>query len=230
MAWRCSGKSNTELVSKLRSSGVIKSRVVEEAMLRVDRKHYVRDTTEAYQDSPQPIGYGVTVSAPHMHGMCLEYMKDYLKPGMKGLDCGSGSGYLSACMKHLVGEDGLVVGIEYIKELVPWSISNCTKDGWGSSISSSTLRLVHGDASHGYHPTPSPLLFNAIHVGAAAPQIPQPLLDQLASPGILLLPLGTTSQSLTAVRKSETGRVTIEHLEGVMYVPFHMKGVKGYTA
>eukprot|EP00009_Paramoeba_aestuarina_P000991 CAMPEP_0201513444 /NCGR_PEP_ID=MMETSP0161_2-20130828/5491_1 /ASSEMBLY_ACC=CAM_ASM_000251 /TAXON_ID=180227 /ORGANISM="Neoparamoeba aestuarina, Strain SoJaBio B1-5/56/2" /LENGTH=227 /DNA_ID=CAMNT_0047909655 /DNA_START=215 /DNA_END=898 /DNA_ORIENTATION=+ len=224
MSWRCSGKTNAELIANLKNASIIKSPQVEEAMLRVDRKNYVRDLSdkEAYRDSPQPIGHSVTISAPHMHAMCLEYMVDYLQPGMSALDCGSGSGYLAACMKHMVGEEGKVVGIEYVKELVPWSIENCKKDGFEAEPPG--LTLLGGDASNGYQG----MKFNAIHVGAAAPKIPQPLVDALTSPGVMLLPLGTYYQNLVMVRKSKTGEITTKELCGVSYVPFHMEGTSAY--
>lgn len=57
-------------------------------------------------DSPQSIGYGVTISAPHMHAHALELLKDQLTPGENALDVGSGSGYLTTCMAIMLGENG----------------------------------------------------------------------------------------------------------------------------
>ena len=81
------------LVDHLKSERVIKSNEVYEAMLEVDRGDFV-DSKYAYYDSPQSIDYNATISAPHMHAYALEYLKDYLKPGYRALDVGSGSGYL----------------------------------------------------------------------------------------------------------------------------------------
>ena len=69
-------------------------------MLRVDRGYF--SPTDPYMDSPQSIGYGVTISAPHMHAQALEVLHDHLKEGSKALDIGSGSGYLTACMAIMV--------------------------------------------------------------------------------------------------------------------------------
>lgn len=69
-------------------------------MLAVDRKFFA--SYEPYSDTPQSIGYGVTISAPHMHAYALEILKDHLKEGSKALDVGSGSGYLTACMAIMV--------------------------------------------------------------------------------------------------------------------------------
>ncbi|KAF6750860.1 protein-L-isoaspartate O-methyltransferase, partial [Ephemerocybe angulata] len=90
------------------------------ALNAVDRANYVRDKRDvnAYDDSPQTIGYGATISAPHMHAYATEHLREFLRPGMRALDIGSGSGYLVAVMHHLVGDTGKVIGIEHIPELV----------------------------------------------------------------------------------------------------------------
>lgn len=64
MAWRSHGKTNAELIRNLRANNIIKSDAVERAMLAVDRGKYA--TSHPYMDAPQGIGYGVTISAPHM--------------------------------------------------------------------------------------------------------------------------------------------------------------------
>lgn len=73
-------------------------------MLAVDRGNYSKNNP--YMDAPQGIGYGVTISAPHMHAHALELLKDQLTEGERALDVGSGSGYLTACMALMVGETG----------------------------------------------------------------------------------------------------------------------------
>lgn len=79
----------------------------------------------AYTDCPHEIGYGQTISAPHMHAYALEDLKDSItKPGARVLDVGSGSGYLSACMGAMGAE---VDGIELVTPLVEWSKHNLHK-------------------------------------------------------------------------------------------------------
>jgi protein-L-isoaspartate(D-aspartate) O-methyltransferase len=104
MAWRSHGKTNAELIRNLRANGIIRSDAVESAMLAVDRGNYSRNNP--YMDAPQGIGYGVTISAPHMHAHALELLKDKLMHGDRALDVGSGSGYLTACMAIMLGEKG----------------------------------------------------------------------------------------------------------------------------
>ena len=88
MEWRSHGRDNDDLVSQLSRSGILKTQRVVEAMRKVDRGNYC--TYSPYMDSPQSIGYGVTISAPHMHAHALEILKDYLFEGAKALDVGSG--------------------------------------------------------------------------------------------------------------------------------------------
>lgn len=73
-------------------------------MVSVDRGHYCKKNP--YMDAPQTIGYGVTISAPHMHAYALELLRGQLLEGEKALDVGSGSGYLTACMSAMLGESG----------------------------------------------------------------------------------------------------------------------------
>jgi protein-L-isoaspartate(D-aspartate) O-methyltransferase len=155
------------------ANGIIRSDAVESAMLAVDRGNYSRNNP--YMDAPQGIGYGVTISAPHMHAHALELLKDKLMHGDRALDVGSGSGYLTACMAIMLGEKGIAVGIDHIPELVEMSVHNIEKDQ-PELLQSGQLRLLLGDGRQGY-PDLGP--YDAIHVGAAAPVLPQPLVDQL---------------------------------------------------
>eukprot|EP00811_Abedinium_folium_P005798 NODE_15335_length_1055_cov_6.058190.p1 GENE.NODE_15335_length_1055_cov_6.058190~~NODE_15335_length_1055_cov_6.058190.p1 ORF type:complete len:279 (-),score=84.43 NODE_15335_length_1055_cov_6.058190:218-934(-) len=231
MAWRSSGTSNDSLVDNLRAGGCFKHGRVEAAMRRLDRASYVRDTSSAYEDCPQPIGHGVTISAPHMHAMCLELLEPYLQPGMKALDCGSGTGYLTAAMMCLVTEGGAkggAFGIEYIRALVPWSIENVCKDGKTGWIEDPDIfELKHGDGSLGWEEKGP---FNAIHVGAAAPKIPKPLVQQLARPGRLVIPVGPQggAQNLLVIDRDVDDKVTMRNEMGVRYVPFHMADTEAY--
>ncbi|CAH1098955.1 unnamed protein product [Psylliodes chrysocephalus] len=173
MAWRSHGKTNAELVRNLRANGIIKSDIVENAMLAVDRGHYSK--VSPYMDAPQGIGYGVTISAPHMHAHALELLKEKLENGTRALDVGSGSGYLTACMALMMGEKGIAVGIDHIAELVDMSLKNVSKSKQ-SLIQSGRVVLVTGDGRLGY---PEYAPYDAIHVGAAAAVLPEALVEQL---------------------------------------------------
>lgn len=92
-----------KLIDHLVSSGVVRTPKVNLVMRKVDRGEFC-DVSGAYHDSPQPIGYNATISAPHMHAFCLEWLADRLLPGNKVLDVGSGSGYLCAAFYEMMDQ------------------------------------------------------------------------------------------------------------------------------
>src|SRR5438045_2764912 len=138
MAWRCSGATNSELIHNLFREGLISSTRVRDAMLAVDRAHYCRQRSSAYADSPQPIGYGATISAPHMHASAAETLLPFLPESaprpLRVLDVGSGSGYLTHVLAGLVGERGRVVGVEHIRELRDLGEENMKKSEGGREL------------------------------------------------------------------------------------------------
>eukprot|EP00128_Syssomonas_multiformis_P017486 Colp12_sorted_trinity150504_noHs@4763 len=217
MAWRSHGTTNDELVSALKRNGIIQSTAVEQAMRAVDRRHYVVGGNYAYLDQPQPIGFNATISAPHMHAYALGLMEDKLKPGSRSLDVGSGSGYLAACMAIMAGPTGHVVGIDHIKGLVDNSIKN-VKNGNPDLLETNRIELHCGDGRQGYE---SGGPYDAIHVGAAAPTVPQALLDQLKPGGRMVIPVGPEGghQQLEVYEKDEQGHIKKEAVMGVIYVP-----------
>lgn len=212
-----SGKNkNQAMVEHLQCQGVIHSQRVAEVMAAIDRGLFVPPGTPAYVDSPMPIGYNATISAPHMHAMCLELLKDHLQPGMRALDVGSGTGYLTACFAMMVGPEGRAVGIDHIPELVSWSIENIKKSPAAPLLKSGALSIHAGDGRLGW---PEAAPYDAIHVGAAAPQIPKPLLDQLKPGGRMVIPVGTLFQDLQVVDKNLDGTLTVRTETFVRYVP-----------
>jgi protein-L-isoaspartate(D-aspartate) O-methyltransferase len=94
-----------KLVDSLVSKGAVFSQKVNHVMRTVDRGDFYHGSG-AYDDCPQPIGYNATISAPHMHAYCLEWLSDVLVPGAKVLDVGSGSGYLVAAFFEMIEKKG----------------------------------------------------------------------------------------------------------------------------
>ena len=134
-----------------------------------------------YEDSPQPIGHRATISAPHMHASACESLLPYLTPGAKVLDIGSGSGYLTAVLAELVAPGGTVIGVDHIQPLVDLSISNFQKSSHGKELlDSGHVQFIKADGRKGWVEGAP---YDAIHVGAAAADFHQPLIDQLKAPG-----------------------------------------------
>jgi len=182
----------------------------------VDRAHYA--PTQAYEDSPQPIGHRATISAPHMHASACESLLEYLYPGARVLDIGSGSGYLTAVLANLVGPSGSVVGIDHIQPLVIMAETNMSKSEDGKKmLDSGQVKFVKGDGRKGWVDGAP---YDAIHVGAAAAEHHKELSDQLKAPGRMFVPVEEGyMQHIYVVDKKEDGTVVKKKLYGVQYVP-----------
>lgn len=189
MFCRTVGENNTDLIQKLRMNGVITDEEVELCMIQTDRKHYC--PRNPYTDAPQPIGGGVTISAPRMHALALLHLSNYLVPGAHILDVGSGSGYLPACFARFIRNKGdhpdiKIVGIEQHANIVALSKENLSKDDC-SFLCSGKVVIIQGD---GWKGCPEFGPYDAIHVGTATTKAPTALIEQLKKGGRLLVPVG----------------------------------------
>ncbi len=210
------------MVARYRAAGYISSEPVAKAMLRVPREEFMDPSLRgyAYMDFPSPIpGDGrQTISAPYMYPVTYEPLR--LKTGDRFLEVGAGSGYGAALARELVGGEGLVVAIEINKETYEFARSNLNRAGYGD------VRLVLGDGTLG-HLEFAP--YDAISVTAASPDFPPPLVEQLASPGRMIAPIGEASifgQDLILLEKT-SGGVRRRKLMDVAYVP--LVGEHGWT-
>ncbi|XKL66863.1 hypothetical protein PGB90_010283 [Kerria lacca] len=202
-------------VNNIQENGIIKSEKVESTMKQVDRVNYV--DKNPYLDASQNIGFGATISAPHMHAYALELLKDKLVNGERALDVGSGSGYLTVCMALMIGSEGLTIGIDHIPELVNKSIKNVEKDK-PELLFTKQLQFIVGDGRKGYAKEAP---YNAIHVGAVSPSLPRMLIAQLKPGGRLIIPVGVErgDQYLEQIDKNTDGSLQRKRLIGVFYIP-----------
>lgn len=191
---------------QIRNRG-IKDELVQRAMLNVPRHEFIpeKERGYAYADHPVPIGHGQTISQPYIVAFMSEIAS--LQPGERVLEIGTGSGYQAAVLYEMGME---TYTVEIIPELAEMSDSTLHRLGYNVSVRS----------CDGYYGWPEHAPYDAIIVTAAAPSIPQPLIEQLADNGKLVIPLGSTNrfQTLTVVEK-HNNTLDVRHVLGVMFVP-----------
>lgn len=191
----------------------ISSERVARVMLSVDRADFCPHSP--YTDSPQDIGHNATISAPHMHAYALQHSLPALPPGSRRiLDVGSGSGYLTVCYA-LLGDDNTVIGIDHIPELVEMSLANTARHH-KDLLTSGKVRYVVGEGRDGYAEGAP---YDVIHVGAAAEERPEKLLEQLAPEGLLIVPVGDFVQQIIIYKKDKMGRISERATLPVRYIP-----------
>jgi len=194
--------------TQIEARGVNNNAVID-AMKKVQRHLFVPKEyqDEAYNDYPLPIGHGQTISQPYI----VAYMTDVLKPGskMKALEIGTGSGYQAAILAEIVDK---IYTIEIVPELATEATERLKKLGYKNIV------CKYGD---GYKGWPEYAPFDIIIVTAAADKIPQPLIDQLAENGRLVIPVGKPSavQELQLIVKKK-GKIETKNLTYVRFVPF----------
>ena len=191
----------------------IQSSKVALAMLEIDRSDFA--PTNPYQNTPQSINYNVTISAPHMHAIALEYLAPYCTENAKILDVGSGSAYLTCALSALTNYKGTVIGVEHITQLIDFGIKNVRKNH-GDLLNNKKIIFVNGDGRQGckeYGP------YKAIHVGAAVEEVPVALFNQLDKNGRMFIPVGKKgNQKICIFDKDRFGKITRQDLLSVNYV------------
>jgi protein-L-isoaspartate(D-aspartate) O-methyltransferase len=206
------------LVDDLKSRGYVSSQAVERAMRRVPREEFLPEGLrgEAYADTPLPIGEGQTISAPHMVAIMCEQLD--LHSGLKILEIGAGSGYHAAVCAELVAPNGHVWTIERITTLAKFAEDNLKKAGYAEWVT-----VMIGDGTNGLAEHAP---YDRILVAAGAPEIPEPLTDQLVEGGKMLIPLGGRYyQDLIRITR-KNGKLEKVNLGGCVFVP--LIGEHGY--
>jgi protein-L-isoaspartate(D-aspartate) O-methyltransferase len=210
-----------KLVDSLIRQDILRSPKVIKAMRAVPRTKFLPADVQGYNaaDTPLPIGFGQTISAPHMVSIMNEALQ--LEVGHKVLEVGAGSGWHAATIAEIIApreaprsEWGHVFTVEIVQSLAEIARRNIINVGYGDRVT-----IINGDGSKGYVEKAP---YDRVVVAAAAPNVPKPLVDQLKSNGILLVPVGSASmfQSLIKLTKQPDGeKFREENLGGVAFVP-----------
>jgi protein-L-isoaspartate(D-aspartate) O-methyltransferase len=190
---------------QIEARGVRDARVLA-ALRRVPRHELVpeREREAAYEDKPLPIGRGQTISQPFVVAAMTQALG--LSGGERVLEIGTGSGYQAAVLASICKQ---VYTIELEPELAARAKADLARLGYAN------VEVRQGDGFRGW---PEHAPFDAVIVTAAPAEVPQPLIDQLAVGGRLVIPVGGDEQHLLLLRKTETG-VEREVLFGVRFVP-----------
>jgi len=240
-------RSQQELVEQLHDNGAITSDAVAEAMIAVDRKHYAHTGAvmmqaegeepsgpSPYANAAAPIGQLATISAPHAHAQTLQQLEPFLIRAdapvggpLHVLDIGSGSGYLTACIAHMLSANGItdssssskpsvVVALEHSSVLLEQSQTNMTRDAPTRRIVDGKdpavqLRFIHAsalDASLSWWPASEPR-FDVIHVGAAFAALPEHLLPLLRVGGHMLVPVASNGLPAAVTAAANNGAAPV---------------------
>jgi protein-L-isoaspartate(D-aspartate) O-methyltransferase len=207
--------SRRRLVEALEANGIA-DRAVLRAFESVPRHFFVPAAVRhrAYEDSPLPIGNGQTISQPSVHARYLELLQ--LKGSEKVLEIGTGSGYQTALLAQLAAQ---VFTVERIAPLLESAREVLAQ------LNVRNVSFLLGDGTLGWRDYAP---YDAILVSAAAPEVPQPLFEQLAEGGRLLIPLGGRDvQTLYfGTRKGE--KLELKEIYPVRFVP--LLGAHGWSA
>lgn len=184
-------------------------------MEAVPRHEFVPETARehAYEDRPLDIGQGQVVTAPHLVAEVTELLAP--ERGHRVLEVGAGSGYHAAVLAELAGA-GNVYAVERHPELAAWARRALARTGYGD------VHVVLGDGSGGL---PAFAPFDRVSVAAAAPAVPEALVDQLADGGRMVVPVGPEGgrHELVLVADGDDGVERTRH-GGVRYVPLVGEG------
>lgn len=192
--------------NQLKARGIHHKRVLR-AMSEVPREEFVPPdwSAEAYADRALSIGYGQTISQPYIVALMLELLD--AQSESKVLEVGAGSGYQAAVLSRLAREVYALEIVEPLARRAEESLQQLAYDN---------VHIIWGDGSVGYQPQAP---YDRIIVAAAAPEIPPPLLNQLAEGGRLVAPVGLRhAQRCLLIEKHADGLKQVDSI-GCIFVP-----------
>src|SRR4051812_9317907 len=201
---------------QLRRRGIAEPEILD-AFRAVPREAFISEEHAhlAYADHPLPIEANQTISQPYIVALMIQAAE--IKPGAKVLEVGAGSGYAAAVMSRIAA---LVIGIERQHDLVEVARERMKRLGYRN------VQIVEGDGTRGW---PEDAPYDAILAAASGSHVPQPLIDQLAPGGTIVMPVGDPGwvQKLIKVTKAEDGSLQQSDLGAVRFVP--LIGEEGWS-
>ena len=204
-------QNHEQLIKELIDSKVLKSPKIIKAFNTIDRADFVPEELKrnAYINAPLSIGHQQTISQPHTVAFMLELLRP--KSGNKIIDIGSGSGWQTALLAHIVGPKGKVFSIELIPKLYEQSIANIAKYDY---IKKGIVKMFNQNALEGL---PNKAPFNHIIGAAEVDTVPKAWKDQLKIGGRIVVPQNNNVILLT---KKTDNDFTEEEYPGFTFVPF----------
>lgn len=199
------------LTKDLIEQGYLKTSEIIRAFDKIDRADFVLPEFKNSVESnvPLPIGYNQTISQPLTVAFMLELLQP--KKGDKVLDIGSGSGWTSALIREIVGEDGSVISLEIVSELCKFGQNNVRK------YFKSNVEQLCIDGSNGY---PQQAPYDRILVSAAAGELPKNLKEQLKYKGRLVIPI---LSSIWLIERLTKNKFKEKEYYGFSFVPLVKK-------
>ena len=188
-----------------------------ESFEKVPRENFVPPAfkDQAYHDHPLPTIRNQSISQPTTIMMMLQALE--LERGHNVFELGAGVGYQAALISTIVGESGNVVSVEVIPELVQIAKKEM------NLLGITNAKILERDGSEGFSQKAP---FDRIIITAACPQIPPPLIDQLANGGIIIAPVGNLDNQTMVKGVKTNGKLDLEFLGSFRFVP--MKGKHGF--
>ena len=198
--------SRKRMVEEQIAARDVKDSRVLDVMLKMPRHVFVSEKLQdqAYSDQPLPVGEGQTISQPYMVALMTELM--HLSADDRVLEIGTGSGYQTAILAELAGE---VYTVEIVESLMERSKKLLHELGY---------RNIKFRTDDGYFGWEEYAPFDVILVTCGPDSIPQPLVDQLAEGGCLVIPVGSMYQVLTIVEKVD-GKIKKHKSISCRFVP-----------
>ena len=206
--------TNAQLVRNLQQNSVLRPEVAS-VFMKVDRGLFLDQIDERdlpfpgrglYLDCAYAIGDNAQISAPHIHAMTLGLLAEAVNRrrdhklkengvggrALSALDIGSGTGFMTACLSVLLGDEGTVLGIEHMPDLVKTSQKNCDRiASCRAKRQARHFRIVVGDGRDFNCAELGGRKFDLVHCGAAVTEIPDAMMSLLKPGGRLVVPVGS---------------------------------------